>query len=104
MPLAAHVADHPKYGIIRKKINDEYHLTKKNLLLLGDHEILMQEYPVERMSVSMRERITLPLNTIQQYALAQLMKIDADDPLRPTFIKIVIRCAFGIINAGRNSA
>jgi phosphoenolpyruvate carboxylase len=104
MPLTAHVADHPKYGIIRKKINDEYHLTKKNLLLLGDHDILMQEYPVERMSVSMRERITLPLNTIQQYALAQLMKIDAEDPLRPTFIKIVIRCAFGIINAGRNSA
>ncbi|MFZ1526642.1 MAG: phosphoenolpyruvate carboxylase [Saprospiraceae bacterium] len=104
MPLTAHVADHPKYGIIRKKINDEYHLTKKNLLLLGDHDMLMQEYPVERMSVGMRERITLPLNTIQQYALTQLMHMDADDPLRPTYIKVVIRCAFGIINAGRNSA
>jgi phosphoenolpyruvate carboxylase len=72
--------------------------------LLGDHDMLMQEYPVERMSVGMRERITLPLNTIQQYALTQLMHMEADDPLIPTFIKVVIRCAFGIINAGRNSA
>lgn len=104
MPLTAHVADHPKYGIVRKMINDEYQLTQKNLLLLGDHDVLMQEYPVERMSVGMRERITLPLNTIQQYALSQLMHLDDDDALRPTYIKIVIRCAFGIINAGRNSA
>lgn len=104
MPLTGHISNHPKYGAIRKKIEDEYQLTTNNLLQIGDHDILMQEYPVERISVSMRERITLPLNTIQQFALAQLMKMDDEDPLRLIYIKIVIRSAFGIINAGRNSA
>ncbi|MBL0026572.1 MAG: phosphoenolpyruvate carboxylase [Saprospiraceae bacterium] len=104
LPLTSHVSHHPKHGIIWNIIKDEYELTKTNLLLLGGHNLLMQEYPVERLSVGLRERITLPLNTIQQYALNQLMDMNDDDPLKPTYIKIVVRCAFGIINAGRNSA
>ncbi len=104
MPLTFHISDHAHHGKIWKRINDEYQITKMNLLLLGDHEILMQEYPVERLSVGLRERITLPLNTIQQYALRHLMDMSDEDPLRATYTKIVVRCAFGIINAGRNSA
>ncbi len=104
MPLTSHISGHARHGIIWNKINDEYQLTKSNLLLLGDHTMLMQEYPLERMSVGMRERITLPLNTIQQFALSHLADMDEEDPLRATYIKIVVRCSFGIINAGRNSA
>ena len=35
---------------------------------------------------------------------AVLADMDEEDPLRATYIKIVVRCSFGIINAGRNSA
>ncbi|MBC7884754.1 MAG: phosphoenolpyruvate carboxylase, partial [Saprospiraceae bacterium] len=106
LPLTAHIADHPIYGVIRKKIADEYELTRINLLLLGNHDSLMQEYPIDKLSVQMRERIVLPLVTIQQYALAKLREQSeiSDSNLRTSYEKIVVRSAFGIINAGRNSA
>jgi phosphoenolpyruvate carboxylase len=106
LPLTAHIANHPVYGPIRKKIADEYHLTTTNLLQLGDHNELMEAYPVDRLSVQMRERIVLPLVTIQQYALSKLRDItESSDPnIQASYEKIVVRCAFGIINAGRNSA
>jgi phosphoenolpyruvate carboxylase len=55
----------------------------------------------------MREKIVLPLITIQQFAIAQIRNIERDlvkNPLIDTYQKLVIRCSFGIINAGRNSA
>nr|HMU03778.1 phosphoenolpyruvate carboxylase [Saprospiraceae bacterium] len=106
LPLTAHIENHPVYGPIRKKIADEYHLTTTNLLLLGNHKELMEAYPVDRLSVQMRERIVLPLVTIQQYALSKLRDItEPTDPnIQASYEKIVVRCAFGIINAGRNSA
>jgi len=106
LPLTRQISEHVQYGYIWKKISDEYELTKKNLLLLGSHEILMEEYPIERLSVNLRERIILPVNTIQQYALSRLREPDttANGDLRETYEKMVVRCAFGIINAGRNSA
>lgn len=106
LPLTAHIADHPTYGEIRKKIVDEYNLAVTNLLELGGHEILMQAYPIDRLSVQMRERIVLPLITIQQYALCKLREESeiVDSNLLLTYEKIVVRSAFGIINAGRNSA
>ncbi|MBK8349041.1 MAG: phosphoenolpyruvate carboxylase [Saprospiraceae bacterium] len=106
MPLTAHVAKDPVLGVVRKKIDDEYHLTCKNLIKLGNHTELMEEYPVERLSVQMRERIVLPLVTIQQYALSML-KNNAETlthESRILYETMVVRCAFGIINAGRNSA
>jgi len=106
LPLTKQISEHPEYGIIWKKIKDEFELTKKNLLLLGDHDMLMEAYPVERLSVNLRERIILPVNTIQQYALSKLRELDINNTneLRVTYEKMVVRCAFGIINAGRNSA
>jgi phosphoenolpyruvate carboxylase len=106
LPLTQHISDHPEYGMIWQKIKNEFELTKKNLLLLGDHDVLMEAYPVERLSVNLRERIILPVNTIQQYALSKLRDLDAHDAnsLKDAYEKMVVRCAFGIINAGRNSA
>lgn len=106
LPLTQHISDHPEYGVIWQKIKNEFELTKKNLLLLGDHDELMEAYPVERLSVNLRERIILPVNTIQQYALSRLRDLDGHDAnsLKAAYEKMVVRCAFGIINAGRNSA
>ena len=106
-PLTAFLADNPVYGHIWKKIYNEYELTRKMVLNLGGHAELMQDYPVERMSVLMRERIVLPLTTIQQYAISKLRYMEEqvmDLPTKPKYEKLVMRCSFGIINAGRNSA
>jgi phosphoenolpyruvate carboxylase len=106
-PLTAFLAESPLYGSIWKKIYNEYELTRKMVLNLSGHAELMQDYPVERMSVLMRERIVLPLTTIQQYAISKLRHMEEqvmDLPTKPKYEKLVMRCSFGIINAGRNSA
>ncbi|MCU0388107.1 MAG: phosphoenolpyruvate carboxylase [Chitinophagaceae bacterium] len=106
-PLTAFLSENPVYGHIWKKIFNEYELTRKMVLNLSEHSELMQDYPVERMSVLMRERIVLPLTTIQQYAISRLRYMEEqvmELPTKPKYEKLVMRCSFGIINAGRNSA
>jgi phosphoenolpyruvate carboxylase len=88
-------------------IYQEYERTEKYLFRLSGKTELMADYPVEQLSVSMRERIVLPLITIQQFAITRIRDIEkkqSADPLKDTYEKLVIRCSFGIINAGRNSA
>jgi phosphoenolpyruvate carboxylase len=51
----------------------------------------------------MRERIVLPLATIQQYAIIKMREMGQTDS-QGIFGKLAMRCSFGIINAARNSA
>jgi phosphoenolpyruvate carboxylase len=82
-------------------------LTIRYVLKLSGHTELMADYPVDQLSISMRERIVLPLATIQQYALSKVRNMEEQiisSPLKDTYGKLAMRCSFGIINAGRNSA
>jgi phosphoenolpyruvate carboxylase len=106
-PLTAFLSDDKKYGELWNKINDEYELTKKLVLQLSNNTSLMQNYKVDSLSIEMREKIVLPLLTIQQYAINKIRMIEEEltnDPIKTIFEKLVIRSSFGIINAGRNSA
>lgn len=106
-PLTAYLASHPDYGEIWEKIYEEYELTQRYLFLLSGKNELMADYPVEQLSIQMRERIVLPLTTIQQYAIMKVREIEKGNPQLPlkiSFGKLAMRCSFGIINAGRNSA
>ena len=105
-PLTAFLAKLPKYGEVWKLTYDEYELTVKYVLRLSGNTELMADYPVEQLSIQMRERIVLPLAAIQQYCLSKLR--DSEErgsslPLKDVYEKLVIRCSFGIINAARNS-
>lgn len=102
-PLTAVLSEHPVYGDIWRKIYDEYELCRRFLTEISGKTDLMADYPIERQSVETRERIVLPLTTIQQYALTKIRETD-DEEQRKVLEKLVIRCSFGIINAGRNSA
>ncbi len=103
-PLTFHLKNDETYGEIWQKIYIEYELTKKLILEISGKESLMSDYPVEQQSVRTRERIVLPLTTIQQFALAKLSKISSDSEFKDSYEKLILRCSFGIINAGRNSA
>ncbi len=106
-PLTAFLQNHPTYGEIWNMIYDEYELTKKYLLKLSGNSDLMDDYPVEKLSIQMRERIVLPLLTIQQYAINKIRtmeEVPANANIKKTYEKLIMRCSFGIINAGRNSA
>ena len=106
-PLTAFLAGHPKYGEIWTMIYEEYELTERYLFTLSGHTELMADYPVEQLSIQMREKIVLPLVTIQQYAIAKIRQAEEAGhpvPQSETLKKLVVRSSFGIINAGRNSA
>jgi phosphoenolpyruvate carboxylase len=106
-PLTEYLSKDEKYGELWNIIYQEYERTEKYLFRLSGKTELMADYPVEQLSVSMRERIVLPLITIQQFAITRIRDIEkklVPDPLKDSYEKLVIRCSFGIINAGRNSA
>lgn len=106
-PLTAYLANDAKYGEMWNRIYNEYELTKKYILAISGKAELMEDYPVESLSILMREKIVLPLLTIQQYAMAKIRDLDgkqAGDQEKQIYQKLVMRCSFGIINASRNSA
>jgi phosphoenolpyruvate carboxylase len=106
-PLTAFLSDHPKYGELWRNIEEEFELTKKYILLLTGKSDLMADYPIEQVSIQTRERIVLPIATIQQYAITKVREMEEKNipsELRSSYEKLVMRCSFGIINAGRNSA
>ena len=104
-PLTDFLSGDPVYGDIWRKIYKEYELTRNYLLLISGKDALMSDYPVERQSIEMRERIMLPLTTIQQYALAKTRDLEEGrSEMKDAYEKLIMRCSFGIINAGRNSA
>jgi phosphoenolpyruvate carboxylase len=106
-PLTEHFSQHPVYGEIWRMIYDEFELTKKYILKLSGKSELMADYPVDTLSIQMRERIVLPLSTIQQYALTKFQAIEKsgeNKAMKEVYEKLIMRSSFGIINAARNSA
>jgi phosphoenolpyruvate carboxylase len=107
-PLTAFLANHKQFGDIWHMIHDEYELTRDYLRKITGQPDLMAGYPVEQLSIQMRERIVLPLLTIQQYAITKIRELDEQliqaQAIKETYEKLAMRCSFGIINAGRNSA
>ncbi len=101
--LTGFLSEHEIYGEIWRKIYDEYELCCKFLAKITGDDKLMADYPTELQSVQTREQIVLPLTTIQQFSLTKIRESENED-LRSIYKKLVIRCSFGIINAGRNSA
>ena len=100
--LTSYMKQTEKYGAFWQILFDEYNLSIQMVLEVSGYEVLMQEEPVSKMSIQIREKIVLPLLCIQQYALQKLANDDLD--LRETYEKIVTRSLYGNINASRNSA
>ena len=106
-PLTEHFSRHPVYGEIWTLIYDEFELTRKYIFKLSGKNELMADYPVEQLSIQMRERIVLPLSTIQQYALTKFQALEKsgdNNPMKEVYERLIMRSSFGIINAARNSA
>ena len=104
-PLTESFSRHPKFGKIWMLIFNEFELTKKYIFKLSGKQELMAGYPIEQLSIQMRERIVLPLSTIQQFAIVKFREAEnSGSPMKKIYEKLIIRCSFGIINAARNSA
>ena len=107
-PLTAYMKKDPQFGDFWQIIYDEFLETKRLLLKIAGHKELMENYPDGKASIQIRERIVLPLLTIQQYALLRINELNKekspDEALIKVYEKIVTRSLFGNTNASRNSA
>ncbi|WP_158996239.1 phosphoenolpyruvate carboxylase [Mucilaginibacter sp. L196] len=102
--ITAYLHDDEKFGAFWQMLKDEYDLTKTMMNDLTASDTLMPEYPVERRSIALRERVVLPLVIIQHYALQCLNNDNSEEALTEIYDKLVIRTVYGIVNAGRNLA
>jgi phosphoenolpyruvate carboxylase len=101
--ITAHFAEDPEFGAFWKMLNAEFELSKTMLLKLAEQDSLMENYPVEKRSIAVREKIVLPLVLIQHYAMA-LLQQKPDEAEQQSYEKLAIRTVYGIVNAGRNLA
>jgi phosphoenolpyruvate carboxylase len=102
--LTQYIKDDPTYGPIWELIKAEFDLTAILVLELSDSKELMQDDKTARASIQMRDKIVLPLLTIQQYALHQIHETAITPSMKEVYEKLITRSMFGIINAARNSA
>lgn len=99
--LTAYIAKDDPYREFWNMLLDEYRLSKEMVLLISGYRNLMEEEPVSKQSIEIRELIVLPLLAIQQYAL---QKIERQSMHKSLYEKMVERSLYGNINASRNSA
>ncbi|WP_163398843.1 phosphoenolpyruvate carboxylase [Flavobacterium fluviatile] len=108
LPLTAYMKKDPEFGEFWQIIYEEFVETERLLLKIAGHKTLMENYPDGKASIQIRERIVLPLLTIQQYALLRINELNKektpDLDLIKVYEKIVTRSLFGNTNASRNSA
>ena len=105
--LTAYMAEDAEFGEFWKLIHEEYKTTKRLLLKLTGHTELMENFPIGKASIEIREQIVLPLLTIQQFALKQIQELqvkEGNTEAIEVYEKMVMRSLFGNINASRNSA
>lgn len=99
--LTSYLEKDAEYKDFWKILYDEYTLSKEMVLKISGYSMLMQEEPISRNSIAIREKIVLPLLVIQQYAL---QKVEQNTSHKDVYEKIVSRSLYGNINASRNSA
>ena len=103
-PATQYLESNPEFGTLWKMMSDECERSKALMLRLSGEAELMNQNVVTKESIKIRERIVLPLITIQQYALQKLNGGELNTTDAEIYSKLVMRAMFGIINAARNSA
>ena len=105
--LTEYMKDNKEFGAFWQLIFDEYELSKNLILKVTGYTVLMQNSQAGKASIQMREKMVLPLLTIQQYALLKIQELQASGGSKKeieVYEKMVTRSLFGNINAARNSA
>ena len=102
--ITKYIESDPTYSSIWHKIKEEFALTTQLYLELSNANSLMESDTVAKHSILLRDRIVLPLLTIQQYALSKLNAPIVEEQTKAAYEKLLTRTMFGIINAARNSA
>jgi phosphoenolpyruvate carboxylase len=101
--ITKYIDKDPAFSSIWNNIKEEFKLTTQLYLELSNTKSLMENDTVGKHSILLRDRIVLPLLTIQQYALCRVQDPNIDTTLKASYEKLLTRTMFGVINAARNS-
>jgi phosphoenolpyruvate carboxylase len=107
-PLTYYLAEDKKFGEFWKIIYKEANLTKELLKEVSGQNELLETVGAGKESINLREKIVLPLLTIQHFAMMELRKAK-EDPIKyspeelEALNKIVIKSLAANVNASRNS-
>jgi phosphoenolpyruvate carboxylase len=102
--ITKYIDKDPQFTDIWNNIKNEFLLTTQLYLELSGGKSLMETDTVGKHSILLRDRIVLPLLTIQQYALGKMQEEALATDTKNAYEKLLTRTMFGIINAARNSA
>ena len=97
----AYLKDNPQYADLWNLMFKEYQRSIKMLLEVSGMDTLLQDNPTSKESIAIREKIVLPVITIQQYAIQSMLESGKEDPVLQM---LILRTMFAIINAARNAA
>jgi phosphoenolpyruvate carboxylase len=101
--ITKYIDKDPEFSSIWNEIKEEFKLTTQLYLELSNTNSLMENDTVAKHSILLRDRIVLPLLTLQQYALCKVQDPLISTELKASYEKLLTRTMFGIINAARNS-
>lgn len=99
--ITSYLKNDTEFGAFWEQLHQEYELSKEMLKKLTGQEVLMENYPVDRRSIAVREKIILPLVLIQHFAIEKLQE-NLSEEQQDIYEKLAIRTVYGIVNAGRN--
>jgi phosphoenolpyruvate carboxylase len=105
-PLTFYLERDPEFGDFWKTLYDEARLTVRAISEVSGQAELLQNDPVTRESIRMREEMVLPLLAIQQFALAKvrLLREEGASPEKvAVYEKMVVKSLAGSVNASRNA-
>lgn len=100
-PATSYLKDNENYGEFWNIMHDEYQRSIEKLKNVSSLDGLMSDNPMIKQSIQIREKIVLPLITVQQYAIQQMLESGETSEILQ---KLILRSMFGIINAARNAA
>lgn len=104
--LTRYMEQDPRFGLFWTILYEEFELSRAMVLKISGQSMLLEDNPRSRMSIQLRERLVLPLLTVQQFALMRIQELRQSEDPGPleVYEKMVMRSLFGNINASRNSA
>ena len=101
--ITKYIESDNEFNPIWQTIKEEFKLTTQLYLELNNAKSLMEADIVGKHSILLRDRIVLPLLTIQQYTLSKVQTPPLENSLLASYEKLLTRTMFGVINAARNS-
>lgn len=104
-PLTAYMRDDPKFGKFWQRLHNEAKLTQILLEKISGQNRLLENDPLNRESIKLREEIVLPLLVMQQFAMIQLKELGTTNPtLSEAYKEMILKALAANTNASRNAA